>query len=104
MHVEVYENPIEKAQDYERTMKDENLNQNQLAQKLGISRVRINQYLRLLKLPPEQQNYILEYGKEKMITERILRAPLKIPDKLTIIKYLVQDEREISSLISYPIV
>lgn len=82
LHVEAYENPIEKAWEYEKTMKNENLNQNQLAQRLGISRVRVNQYLRLLKLPPEQRDYILKYRKREMITERMLRTPLKIPRKL----------------------
>ena len=57
-------------------MQTEGISQSQLAEKLGISRVRVNQYLALLKLPEEQQTEILEYGKERMITERELRNPL----------------------------
>ncbi|MCK5707631.1 MAG: hypothetical protein KAI43_08260 [Candidatus Aureabacteria bacterium] len=73
LHVEAYENPIQKALGYKKIMEEENLNQNQLAKKLKISRVRVCQLLSLLKLPEDQQKYILEYGKEKMITERQLR-------------------------------
>ncbi len=54
-------------------MNEESLNQSQLAQKLGKTRVRVTQLLNLLKLPQEQQDYILEYGKKEMITERSLR-------------------------------
>jgi len=80
-HVESYENPIEKALEYKRIIQEENLNQNQLARKLGISRVRVNQILKLLKLPEDQQKYILEYGKEKMITERQLRKVSTIDNR-----------------------
>ncbi|MCK5617671.1 hypothetical protein KAR91_88215 [Candidatus Pacearchaeota archaeon] len=55
-------------------MQTEGLNQSQLAAKLGVSRVRVNQFLALLKLPEERQSEILEYGKKQMITERSLRA------------------------------
>lgn len=71
--VESYENPIEKALEYQRMIREENLNQIQLARKLGISRVRVWQLLNLLKLSEDQQKYVLEYGKEKMITEQSLR-------------------------------
>ncbi|MBU0469838.1 MAG: hypothetical protein KKF78_05775 [Candidatus Omnitrophica bacterium] len=77
LHVEAYENPIEKALDYKRIMEEENLNQGQLARKLGISRVRTTQILNLFKLPQEQQDYILQYGKIEMITERALRHTTK---------------------------
>ncbi|HBG61969.1 MAG TPA: hypothetical protein DDX37_09095 [Candidatus Omnitrophica bacterium] len=49
-------------------MKSENLTQTALAEKLGISRVRISQYLSLLKLPQEKIKYILKYGKYEIIT------------------------------------
>lgn len=71
--VESYENPIEKAMEYKQKMKDENLTQSALAEKLGVSRVRISQYLSLLKLPNDKIQYVLNNGKEKMITERSLR-------------------------------
>ena len=54
-------------------MEDEGLSQSQLAKKLKISRVRVNQ---ILKLPPEKQDYILNYGKEEQITERNLQKVL----------------------------
>jgi len=73
LHVEAYENPIEKALEFKRIMLEENLNQGQLSRKLGISRVRVTQVLNLLKLPQEKIEYILENGKKEMITERSLR-------------------------------
>ena len=83
-YVQAYENPIEKALKFQRMMQEEDLNQNQLARKLRISRVRIHQLLNLLKLPKEQQDYILEYGKEKMITERGLRFEIESTNLPTI--------------------
>ncbi len=73
-YVQDYINPIEKALEFKRIMQEERLNQNQLARKLKISRVRVCQLLSLLKLPEDQQKYILEYGKEEIITERQLRS------------------------------
>jgi hypothetical protein len=71
--VESYENPIEKAMEYDRIMKAENLTQSALAEKLAVSRVRISQYINLLKLPKERIDYILKNGKNELITERSLR-------------------------------
>ena len=73
-YVQAYENPIEKALEFQLIMQEENLNQNQLARKLKISRVRVCQLLSLLKLPEDQQEYVLKYGREKIITERKLRT------------------------------
>jgi hypothetical protein len=70
---ENYVNPIQKALNFQELMSAEDLNQSQLATKLGISRVRVNQILKLLNLPEEKQKYILKYGKKEMITERSLR-------------------------------
>lgn len=72
--VESYENPIEKALEYEQMMKDKNLTQSGLAEKLGISRVRVTQILSLLKLPDHKIQYVLTYGKNELITERQLRC------------------------------
>ena len=74
LHVEAYENPIEKALEYKRIMKEENLTQSGLARLLGISRIRVHQILQLLKLPQEKIEYILKNGKEQMISERSLRT------------------------------
>jgi len=72
-YIQAYENPIKKALEFQRIMQEKNLNQGQVARKLGISRVRVCQLLNLLKLPEDQQKYILEYGKKQLITERQLR-------------------------------
>jgi len=74
---ENYVNPIQKALNFQELMSAEDLNQSQLATKLGISRVRVNQYLALLKLPEERQEEILKYGKGQMTTERELRKQMK---------------------------
>jgi DNA-binding transcriptional regulator LsrR (DeoR family) len=62
-------------------MSAEDLNQSQLATKLGISRVRVNQYLALLKLPQDEIEYILENGKDEIITERTLRKTIISSEK-----------------------
>jgi len=72
----VYVNPILKAKEYEKMLENEGISQTQLAKKLGISRARWTQILNLLKLPQEKQDYILEYGKEEVLTERKLRKML----------------------------
>ncbi|MEW6008197.1 MAG: helix-turn-helix domain-containing protein [Candidatus Omnitrophota bacterium] len=68
-----YVNPIVRAKEYLELLKKEGLSQNKLAKRLGISRVRITQFLNLLKLPKRQQNYILRHGKKELITERAIR-------------------------------
>ena len=57
-------------------LKEESLSKNQLADKLGISRVRVTQMLSLLKLPKKMQDYVLKHGMDEMITERKLRKVL----------------------------
>ena len=73
LHVEAYENPIEKALEFSRIMKEEKLTQAEMAKKLGISRVRVTQTLNLLKLPLEEREIVLQNGKREFITERSLR-------------------------------
>jgi len=72
----VYVNPVTQALDYKRMMKEGNLTKIELARKLGISRVRVTQYLNLLSLPKEQLDYITQNGKEEKITERKLRKSI----------------------------
>ena len=74
--VDSYVNPVQLAQKYERMLSDEGLTQSQIAIKLGISRVRITQYLNLLKLPQKEKDRILKEGKEELITERALRKEI----------------------------
>jgi ParB/RepB/Spo0J family partition protein len=78
-HIDSYVNPLTKALEYERMLKDENISKSQLAKKLGISRVRVTQILNLLKLPKKNQERILKNGKDEMITERKLRGLIRIP-------------------------
>lgn len=79
--LKVYVNPVTQALDYKRIMTEQNLTQIELARKLGISRVRVTQYLNLLKLPKAQLDYIMQNGKEEKITERKLRAKDKFFSK-----------------------
>ncbi len=69
-------NAIEEAQAYDRLMKNFNLTQEQVAQKVGKSRPAIANTLRLLNLPAELQRGIIE-GK---ISEGHGRAILGLPD------------------------
>ena len=64
---------LHKRWTYKHMMKEENLSQIELSRKLGISRVRVTQYLNLLKLPKAQLDHIMLNGKEEKITERKLR-------------------------------
>ena len=75
-HINSYVNPLTKALEYERILKDKNISKSQLAKKLGISRVRVTQILSLLKIPKKKQDYVLKHGKDEMITERKLRKVL----------------------------
>ncbi|MBU0469781.1 MAG: hypothetical protein KKF78_06275 [Candidatus Omnitrophica bacterium] len=73
LHVDAHKNLIENALVFARIIKEVSLHQGQLARKAGISQARATQALNLLKLPQGQQNYVLEYGKEKRPTERTVR-------------------------------
>jgi DNA-binding transcriptional regulator LsrR (DeoR family) len=57
-------------------MRDQNLNQSQLAEKFNISRVRVTQILNLLKLGPEIIKQVRLGGKQ--VTERQLRSLIKL--------------------------
>jgi ParB-like chromosome segregation protein Spo0J len=65
---ESYVNPINKALEFARIMKAENLNRSQLARKMGISKVRVCQILKVLELPEDKVEYILRNGKKEIIT------------------------------------
>ncbi|QPC47925.1 nucleoid occlusion protein [Mangrovibacillus cuniculi] len=70
--------PIEEAFAYEKLLKFHGLTQEALAQRLGKGQSTIANKLRLLKLPKEVQDAVLQ----KFVTERHARAliPLKKPD------------------------
>ncbi len=71
--------PIEEAVAYSKLLELHQLTQEALAQRLGIGQSTVANKLRLLKLPDEVQEALLN----KKITERHARAliPLKIPEK-----------------------
>ena len=72
-----YRNPIYLAKEYKNMIKyGQAKSQSDLARMLGISRVRVNQIIRLLKLDNEIIKAIKKLGdplKSQIITERILR-------------------------------
>lgn len=70
-------NPIEEAKAYKSLIKDFNLNHSQIAKKVGKDRSTITNRLRLLNLPQDIKNYLLE-GR---ITEGHARVLLMIKDK-----------------------
>lgn len=75
-----YRNPIIYAQELHEEMNREGLTQAELALKHGISRVRVNQWLALLKLPGKEIRRILAMGdswERRLLTERGLRMILR---------------------------
>jgi ParB family transcriptional regulator, chromosome partitioning protein len=81
--------PIEEAIAYGKLLELHNLTQEALAQRLGKGQSTVANKLRLLKLPMEVQEALLN----KMITERHARAliPLKDPDKqLALLKDILE--------------
>jgi ParB-like chromosome segregation protein Spo0J len=75
-----YRNPILLALEWKRMLDSgEYSSQTDLSRKLGVSRARINQYLRLLKLPPEIRESVIQMGElssPREVTERRLRGLL----------------------------
>jgi hypothetical protein len=78
-----YPNPLLLAQHYKHLLNTPGIgSQTALARKIGVSPARISQFLRLLKLPPDIQQQVIEMGEQlpsRVITERKLRALLTIP-------------------------
>ncbi len=77
----IYRNPIYLAREYKYMIDNGQVNnQSDLARKLGISRVRIHQILRLLKLDSLIIQELEKFGdplKSRIITERMLRPYVK---------------------------
>jgi len=73
-----YRNPLFIAREWEVMLRSgEYASQTDLARKVGVSRARVNQYLRLLNLPPEIQAEVIKMGdplSSRKITERKLRS------------------------------
>ena len=70
-------NPVEEAEAYKRLTEEFNLNQEELATRVGKDRTTITNTLRLLKLPPEVKNQLLQ----NQITPGHARAILSLDDK-----------------------
>lgn len=70
-------NAIEEAQGYEKLLKNIGYTQEELAQRIGKSRVHIANLLRLLKLPPSIQNYV----STKQLSMGHVRALLPLKDE-----------------------
>lgn len=75
-----YPNPLLLAPEYKETLESRKYrNQTELARALNVTPSRINQYLRLLKLPPKVQQSVIRMGdlsSPREITERRLRTLL----------------------------
>lgn len=75
-----YRNPVLLALEWKRMLDSgKYASQTALARKVGVSRARVNQMLRLLKLPPEVQETVARMGDpltSRKITERKLRSLL----------------------------
>jgi len=90
-----YRNPLYVAKEYARMIETgEAGSESDLARKMGISRVRVNHFITLLKLAPEVIQASEDMGDpmpRKYVSERKLRSIAKIPDKrqIAIIKALV---------------
>lgn len=70
-------NPIEEAQAYKRLLKEYNLKQDEVAEKVSKSRTAITNSMRLLNLPDEIQQMVVE----ELLTSGHARALLSIEDK-----------------------
>ncbi len=101
---------IEEAKSYKTLLDNNNMSQEQLARKMGVSQSAISNKLRLLSLADEVQNAILE----SKISERHARSLLKVENKEEQIKLLnriiterltvKQLENEIKKLPESPVV
>jgi len=83
-------NAIEQAMAMRRIMKEENITQNELAQRLGYRQSTVANKLRLLKLP----EYIKQAISNGTITERHARALLNVPEERLEDVYLTITNRQ----------
>lgn len=86
---------IEEAMAYERLMEDFDLNQTQLAEKLGKSQSTIANKMRILKLPESVKQKI----REAKLSERHARALLKVNDEellLSIVDKIIKKDLNVS--------
>lgn len=79
-------NYLEEAEGYQNLINDYNITQEQLAKNLGKSQSTIANKLRLLRLPDEVKNALIENN----LSERHARALLKIPNETVQLNIIVQ--------------
>ncbi|MGB7998610.1 MAG: ParB/RepB/Spo0J family partition protein [Anaerobacillus sp.] len=100
-------NPIEEAQAYQKLMKETDVTQEELSKRLGKSRPHLANFLRLLQLPSEVQEYISEgkltmgHGRailglkkkegRKPLAERVLKEKLNVRQLENLITQLNQN-------------
>jgi predicted transcriptional regulator len=76
-------NPIIVAKELEAEMREKGLNQGELAELHGVTRTRVTQYLRLLDLPAQVQDFMADPKNEAAtarVTEGALRELLRLGD------------------------
>jgi hypothetical protein len=80
-----YRNPIHLAKEYKRLIDTgEARNESDLARQIGTSRVTVNHFVTLLKLPPDILEAVEALGDpmpKRYITERRLRSIVKLPSE-----------------------
>lgn len=90
-------NIIEEAKAYQKIIKEQNINQNELAEKVGKDRSTVTNVLRVLQLPQEIQNLL----KEEKITLGHAKILLSLKEKqaqITLAKKAVQESLSIKEL------
>jgi ParB family chromosome partitioning protein len=94
-------NALEIAQSYQRLLIDCNLKQEELGDRVGKNRTTVNNYLRLLKLPPTIQAAI----RDQQLSMGHARALINIVDvdqQLTLFKKIIKEElsvRKVEALV-----
>lgn len=84
-------NPLEIAISYQRLISECNLKQEELGDRVGKKRTTVNNYLRLLRLPPEIQ-FGLKKGQLSMGHARALVSLDKVDDQLTIFRKIIDSD------------
>jgi hypothetical protein len=77
-----YRNPVLVAREWRQLLDDQGLNRAQLARRLGITRARVTQTLRLLDLTPPVVEAVAALGEPQskpVVTERSLRTLIGLP-------------------------
>ncbi len=84
-------NPLEIAFSYQRLISECNLKQEELGDRVGKKRTTVNNYLRLLRLPPEIQ-FGLKKGQLTMGHARALVSLEKIDEQLSVFRKIIDND------------